>query len=112
MVRIFDYKFVTIDGKTLPEHRYLMQQLLGRELLDSEVVHHKNGDCRDNRIENLVVMGVSEHCRFHAADRRRTTAFVRPLGRYSRKKMRCVNRTSLFTALDQLLEAGTNTYIY
>lgn len=40
-------------NRWMPQHRWVMQQMLGRPLDPAEQVHHKNGDRADNRPENL-----------------------------------------------------------
>lgn len=59
------YKQLRINDKHIDEHRYIMEQHLGRKLERYEYVHHKNGNKRDNRIENLEIMTPLEHNRKH-----------------------------------------------
>lgn len=51
--------------KTVWAHREIMENHLGKKLLEGEVVHHKNEDPGDNRIENLEVKTKSQHARDH-----------------------------------------------
>jgi hypothetical protein len=50
--RIDDSGYVCLT-KGKKEHRAVMENNIGRPLLDHETVHHKNGIRTDNRIENL-----------------------------------------------------------
>jgi hypothetical protein len=42
-----------------------MENHLGRLLDKNEIVHHKNEDKHDNRLENLQLMKVGEHATYH-----------------------------------------------
>lgn len=59
------------DGYVL-EYRLMMERHIGRYLLPSEIIHHRNGNISDNRIENLEITTFSEHAKIHEIWRRRT----------------------------------------
>lgn len=53
------------------EHRIAVEQELGRKLLSTEIVHHRNENTVDNRYENLKVVTRAKHASIHLSDRKR-----------------------------------------
>lgn len=54
------YVDIRKNGVVKRQHRLVMEEHLGRPLLRSENVHHRNGVRNDNRIENLELWSKSQ----------------------------------------------------
>jgi endogenous inhibitor of DNA gyrase (YacG/DUF329 family) len=61
-MHVSGYLMVWVPGRgRMMEHRYVMEQALGRELGPDEHVHHMNNIKMDNRLENLALLSPSTH---------------------------------------------------
>lgn len=63
------------------EHRRVARVKIGRELKQDEVVHHIDGNPRNNNPNNLQVMTRAEHMRYHM----RQYWAMRKAGQYEKK---------------------------
>lgn len=76
MIDFMSWKYKEIYNPTMKgsrangcklEHRVVAAQVIGRELMDKEVVHHKDRDRTNNSPDNLMVFKTSsDHARFHS----------------------------------------------
>jgi len=70
------YRRLKIDGVTYLEHRYVATQSIGRDLLPTEDVHHKDHNTLNNCPANLEVVPRNKHMSlFHRNHVDETTAF-------------------------------------
>lgn len=71
----------TRTGRRRKLHRMLAEQVLGRPLLPGEVVHHRDGNCLNNAVENLIVLPSQRyhaHIEYHLRCARRGMPFLFP----------------------------------
>jgi len=62
----YKYRKIKIADKiTKDEHRLIMENFLGRKLEFNEVVHHIDGNGKNNSLSNLKIMSRKEHSKLH-----------------------------------------------
>ena len=62
------YKYIYVgNGTYVREHRWIAEQVLGRPLRPKEMVHHIDGDKRNNSHDNLIICEAWLHVRLHRA---------------------------------------------
>jgi len=69
-IRIPEHPMATSTGYVY-EHRVVMENKLGRLLKSTEVVHHIDGNRRNNAIDNLELLTADEHARVHALQKKK-----------------------------------------
>jgi hypothetical protein len=74
-------------GGYVREHVRIMELHINRQIMPTEIVHHKDHDITNNALENLELLTKSEHSRYHRAlDKHHQVRDL--LGRYATGGMR------------------------
>lgn len=60
------YKGKRYRGRYALEYRVIAERMIGRPLKQNEIVHHKDGNRRNNAESNLEVMDKIKHAELHA----------------------------------------------
>jgi len=98
----FFYPMANPHTNYVAEHRLVMAKHLNRRLLPWEVVHHKNGNKGDNRLENLQLLPTPV---YHAGDILLKREYKRLLQNVDRLEM----RVTLLEAENALLKKNPLT---
>lgn len=55
------YTQIRINGEYVYKHRWMMEKFLGRKLLPTEIVHHRDGNRQNNTYSNFKRMDKKKH---------------------------------------------------
>ncbi len=64
MVLCKNHPYSDVNGR-VKEERLVIEKHINRYLKREEIIHHKNRDKKDNRIENLQIVSTKEHAEIH-----------------------------------------------
>lgn len=65
---------VFYGGRLAFVHRALAEYILGRDALRGKVVHHLDGNGKNNKLDNLIILNPGDHTRLHHYTRRLSQA--------------------------------------
>lgn len=68
------------------EHRYVMEQYLGRKLKKDEIIHHKDENKKNNIISNLELLLHGEHTKYHHTGAKRSEETKRLISESKKRK--------------------------
>lgn len=86
-----EYFTINVKGKQKLLHRYIVELHIGRELRSDEIVHHKNGDKKDNQLENLEILtSVKEHMQKHIEISRQKKVFQENVKKWEEDKKKVI----------------------
>lgn len=83
------------------EHRVVMANHIGRDLLPNEQVHHINHQRNDNRIENLELTTISDHIKDHHAPKKDLSTWT---------VVECLNCGKAFAERKRKVETNPNCF--
>ena len=76
-------------GKYCYEHHLVWHAKYGA-IPVGHIIHHKNGDKHDNRVENLELLSRDDHSARHGEEKRRLASLIHgTYSSYKRRKCRC-----------------------
>ena len=81
LVRVGAHHPLADPNGYVKEHILIAASVYGLKSVEGMIVHHRNGDKLDNRIENLQIMSIAEHNRTHNKEKNRDTETGRFLGK-------------------------------
>ena len=75
------------NGKYRQKHRLIVEKFLGRKLSSNQIVHHIDGNKKNNILSNLKVMTREEHSSIHGGKHKNFRKGYSPHNKLPKKKV-------------------------